>query len=111
MKKLTILIIVIVSTFSSVLYAQEKSVATRERPIICTSIGFLRGGGGLIGIDIEYVVLNHFGIQWGVGYYTVTISHCMGSLGQFGEQCERTGIFQQHSPCQTVGSPCLASFW
>lgn len=43
----------------------------------CLSAGILQGGGGLVGVDFEYLIGQHFSAQAGVGYisYGVSLSY------------------------------------
>ena len=47
-----------------------QAMAQREpSPKKCSiSTGFLHGGGGLVGVDFEYLFSNHFSAQVGVGF-------------------------------------------
>lgn len=64
MKKLVL--IVLVALFSVQLMAQR--VPSEKKMSI--SAGFLQGGGGLVGADLEYLFSNHFSVQAGVGLFS-----------------------------------------
>ena len=61
MKKLVL--IVLVALFSVQLMAQR--VPSEKKMSI--SAGFLQGGGGLVGADLEYLFSDHFSVQAGAG--------------------------------------------
>lgn len=50
------------------LFSQRIENKTMDEYISCTTIGFLQGGGSLIGVDVEFLIKDNFGIQFGAGY-------------------------------------------
>ena len=57
---------VLVALFSVQLMAQR--VPSEKKMSI--SAGFLQGGGGLVGVDLEYLFSNHFSVQAGAGLFS-----------------------------------------
>ena len=64
MKKFVL--IVLVALFSVQLMAQR--VPSEKKMSI--SAGFLQGGGGLVGADLEYLFSKHFSVQAGAGLFS-----------------------------------------
>ena len=64
MKKFVL--IVLVALFSVQLMAQR--VPSEKKMSI--SAGFLQGGGGLVGADLEYLFSDHFSVQAGAGLFS-----------------------------------------
>ena len=64
MRQIFIMIIICISTnlFSQI---EQKTEQIEKHKSI--TIGFLQGGGSLVGADLELLVANHFGFQIGVG--------------------------------------------
>ena len=49
--------------FSGKLYSQTDSLHSKKRD--CVTVGFLQGGGSLIGADFETIVKDQLGLQMG----------------------------------------------
>ncbi|MFV0501953.1 MAG: hypothetical protein ACK5MH_10220 [Bacteroidales bacterium] len=64
MKKILILIMICLSTN---LFSQTEQISNVEEKRNCITIGFLQGGGSLIGADFEFLLTDRFGIQFGAG--------------------------------------------
>jgi hypothetical protein len=68
MKKTVLSIIVLCYTF--ILHAQSFPGDYDNQPIEkrnAVTFGFLQGGGGLVGVDVEFLVTNKLGLQIGAG--------------------------------------------
>jgi hypothetical protein len=52
----------------SVLYSQNQEVENEKTTSV--TIGILNGGGGLIGLDLEYLLNNKIGLQFGMGLFS-----------------------------------------
>lgn len=63
--KLKALITICFLTSTSLLYAQYGYGPVEERA--CATIGILKGGGGLVGADFEFLLTDRLGLQLGVG--------------------------------------------
>lgn len=68
MKKLLI-VILLISSFS-LLYAEETKIAKKNQKVqnVKAAIGILNGGGGIVGVDLEFLLRNRISFQIGVGY-------------------------------------------
>ena len=64
MKQILIMILICISTN---LFSQEEQVSEQPEKWNSITIGILQGGGSLIGVDIEFLLTNRFGIQIGAG--------------------------------------------
>lgn len=64
MKKILVLIMICLSTN---LFSQIEQISNVEEKRNCITIGFLQGGGSLIGADFEFLLTDRFGIQLGAG--------------------------------------------
>ena len=63
-----LLALLVLFTFSTNgLLAQENDAPATEESRLAISTGFLMGGGGLIGADLEFMPTNRLGLQAGVG--------------------------------------------
>ena len=64
MKQILIMILICISTN---LFSIEEQVSEQPEKRNSITIGILQGGGSLIGVDIEFLLTNRFGIQIGAG--------------------------------------------
>ena len=65
MKQILILAIICIS---SNLFSQTEGLYEEVEKRHSITIGLLQGGGSLIGADVEFLLTNRFGVQFGAGY-------------------------------------------
>lgn len=67
MKKFYVLIISLFCITASV-FSQTAETTLQDAKRASISVGFLQGGGSLVGADLEYLVTSRFGVQAGAGF-------------------------------------------